>query len=159
MQELSILSALALALFSLLGSLSDIRERVIRNTLCGVAVVSGLALATASGGLDALQSNAIHVAMGLAGGMALFATKAIGGGDAKFYAALASWFPLSSGALYLISVSLSGLILLIAMFVVNRLFKRTRSALPKDSNFRKLPYGVAIGLGATVAYTTSNLMV
>jgi prepilin peptidase CpaA len=84
--------------------------------------------------------------------MALFAMRAIGGGDAKFYAALAAWFPLSMGLYYLFYVSLAGLALLVVWFLARKFMLRTLPDLKPDSPFRKLPYGVAIGAGATIGH-------
>jgi prepilin peptidase CpaA len=147
------LSSLAvLAGFALVGALGDIRARIIPNRLCAAAVLTGLAFAFAIGGAAALMNSALHVAVALAGGIALFAAKAIGGGDAKFYAALAAWFPVSWGIYYLFCVSLAGIVLLIVWYAIGRYANRTSPDLGKESPFRKLPYGAAISAGGVGGY-------
>jgi prepilin peptidase CpaA len=128
----------------------DLTQRRIPNWLCGLTLVAGLALATATGGFTGLGSHALHAALALLGGMALFALGGLGGGDAKFYAAAASWFGLGQATLLLVYVALSGLALLIVWFVYRRARRipiRQKSKDPMDS----LPYGIAIAAGTIAA--------
>jgi prepilin peptidase CpaA len=85
--------------------------------------------------------------------MALFATGGFGGGDAKFYAGVAAWFGLGHGAVLLLCVALTGLLLLIAWFCYRRIkglpVRRTGGG-PWDG----MPYGVAIGVGAVLTSFT-----
>lgn len=83
----------------------------------------------------------------------MFSLGIIGGGDAKFYAALAAWFPLQRGFELLLLTSLAGLGLFLAWFVIRRIQRKPivrKATDPMD----KLPYGLAIGLGAIWAFVT-----
>jgi prepilin peptidase CpaA len=130
----------------------DLVERRIPNWLCATAVISGLAAAFLQGGLGDMGNHALHMVIGLLGGMALFAVGGFGGGDAKFYAGVASWFALKQALLLLVCVALSGLLLLIVWFG----YRRARGIPVRrvhETAFDGLPYGVAIGLGAMIAAT------
>ncbi|MEP6867711.1 MAG: hypothetical protein ABJA20_04280 [Novosphingobium sp.] len=52
----------------------------------------------------------------LVAGMILFAMQVVGGGDAKFYAALAAWMPLAFSGALAITIALAGFVLLIVWF-------------------------------------------
>lgn len=139
----------ALAILCAAAAWLDLTRRRIPNWLCGLTAVGGLAAAAALGGLGGLGSHALHMLIGLAGGMALFALGGFGGGDAKFYAAAAAWFGLGQALTLLLSVALSGLVLLILWFSYRRargIPLRPRKNGPLDG----LPYGVAIAGGAIV---------
>lgn len=128
----------------------DLRERRIPNWLCVATAVLGLAAALViEFSWWNLGSHALHMAVALLGGMALFALKIFGGGDAKFYAAVAAWFPFSMGVLLLIDVALAGLVLLVVWFTWRRL-RGLPIRKPQGTNFDGLPYGIAIGVGAIV---------
>ncbi len=128
----------------------DLTRRRIPNWLCGLTAIAGLAVAGMLGGFGGLGSHALHMIFALLGGMGLFALGGFGGGDAKFYAAAASWFGLGQSVLLLICVALSGLLLLIGWVGYRRVrglpLRRT-----KDAPFDGLPYGVAIAAGAIAA--------
>jgi prepilin peptidase CpaA len=128
----------------------DLTQRRIPNWLCAATAVSGLIAAVIlEPPLWGVGSHALHMAIALIGGMALFALGVFGGGDAKFYAAVAAWFPLDMGVLLLIDVALCGLVLLVGWFTWRRLrgmpIRRTTG-----QGFDGLPYGIAIGAGAIV---------
>jgi prepilin peptidase CpaA len=137
---------LAAAAFVLLGAAySDLKQFKIPNLMpallltlygCYVAIV----------GLSAFSWwHAAHFAIALIVGMALFAMKWFGGGDAKLYAAVALWFPLQKGPFLLFYVGMAGLVLAI-MFMLTRRF--TKGADGKKRTDRRIPYGVAIAVGA-----------
>jgi len=82
-------------------------------------------------------------------GMALFRFGWIGGGDAKFYAAMAAWFPLRSSLQLLLAVSLAGLAVVLLWFVYRRATHVRPGA--KNDSFAMVPYGVAVAVGAIAA--------
>lgn len=138
---------IGLGVIGLVGSWLDATQRRLPNWLSAVALLAGLALAFAAGGLEALGSHGLHALIALLGGMALFAAGVIGGGDAKFYAGLASWFPLGLGLNLFVAVAMSGAGLLLCWIVFRKLKGQkvlTRSAGPADG----LPYGIAVSAGA-----------
>lgn len=148
----------ALAPLVLLGAVCataawlDLTTRRIPNWLCAATAVAGLGLAFVHGGPGALGNHALHMVIALAAGMALFATGGFGGGDAKFYAGVASWFALGQAVQLLVHIALSGLLLLIVWFIYRRIRGIPISRVRKDA-FDGLPYGIAISLGAILAAT------
>ena len=140
----------ALALHCAAAAWLDLTQRRIPNWLCGLTAVAGLGLVVLTGSLADLGSHAGHMVLALLVGMGLFALGGFGGGDAKFYAGVAAWFALGKALPLLLSVALSGLLLLIVWFIYRRLrgipVQRTR-----NGPFDGLPYGVAIAGGALVA--------
>jgi prepilin peptidase CpaA len=141
----------ALVVLCMIAGWLDLRERRIPNWLCGVTAIAGLLSGVLLGdGLSGLGSHALHLVLALAGGMILFSFGVFGGGDAKFYAAAAAWFPLSKAMLLLMMVALIGLALLIVWFTCRRVRGFPVRKL-KGTGFDGLPYGIAIGTGAVAA--------
>ncbi|MCW6533878.1 A24 family peptidase [Sphingomonas lycopersici] len=132
------------------ASWGDLFRRTIPNWLCAATAIAGLALGFATGGAGMLGWHAAHAAIALVAGMLLFRIGLFGGGDAKFYAAVAAWFPLAAAPRLLISVALSGLALLVVWFVYRRATGKPISR-NGDNPGDKLPYGIAIAIGALVA--------
>ena len=148
-----------LTVIAVTGSAFDIKRRRLPNWLCLFALVIGLGMAFLDTGSQAFTSNALHALVALAVGMVLFGLGTIGAGDAKFYAALASWFTIGSAPFFILSTALAGLVLLIVWFPLRRLAVHSLSAgslVGKDA-FGKLPFGVAIGAGAVLLQTASVL--
>ena len=109
----------------------------------------------------------LHVAAGvaaLAAGMAMFALRWIGGGDAKLFAAAGLWLGWSAAVPYLFYTAVAGGALALALvsmrsgwmraYLVNGPAWVGRLATPGES----APYGVAIAVGAMAAFPASALM-
>ena len=135
-----------LALCALAGAWLDMANRRLPNWLCLVTVLTGLAMAFAHDGAGALVSPGLHAALALVMGMVLFRIGWIGGGDAKFYAACAAWFPLASGLYLLGAVSLAGLVV-VSLWFGWRQLTRARARRRGDA-FAMVPYGLAVAMGA-----------
>ena len=135
----------ALGLFTSAGALLDIFTRRLPNILCGAMLLTGLGLAFASGGWTALGLHAAHAAMALVVGYLFFLGGIFGGGDGKFYAAVASFFSLPNMLLLFAAITFAGLVLAVSWFATRRIM---RNHVDKKGDFGKLPYGVAIGGGA-----------
>lgn len=138
---------IGLAGIGLVGSWLDATQRRLPNWLSALGLLTGLVMAFATGGLDAIGSHGLHALVALLGGMALFAMGVIGGGDAKFYAGLAAWFPLSLALNLFVAVAMAGAGLLLCWAVARKLKRQavfTRNGGPIDG----LPYGVAVAAGA-----------
>ncbi len=133
------------------GAYLDLRYRRLPNWLCAIALVSGAAFVLAVGGWQDMAWSLAHAVAALAVGIGLYALGGIGAGDAKYYGALAAWFPLRYGLLLLGVVSLAGLLLLIVWFAW-RLRRRGKAPRSGDDPFDKLPYGMAIALGALFTF-------
>lgn len=137
----------AITLAGLIAAWMDVFSRRIPNWLCGVTAVAGLATGAIAGGLPGLGNQFAHMAIVLVAGMAMFRIGIFGGGDAKFYAAVATWFPLSNAIMLLISITSCGAILFFVWFAYRRV-RRLPISRKSDDLFDSLPYGVAIGAGA-----------
>ncbi len=128
---------------------TDIRQRRIRNWTSAATLAAGLVAVFLTAGAVALGWAAAHFVVALVVGMALTALGVVGAGDAKFYAGLAAWLPIQAGLYLLVSVALAGLVLLALFLVMRR--GRIRKKDQAVSDFDKLPYGVAIGVGGLIA--------
>jgi len=134
----------------LYGAWSDIRHRRLSNWLAAVTASCGLGLTLLSGGIAACGSSLLHVATALLIGLPLFALKLVGGGDVKFYAAMAAWFPFGQGFRLLAFVSIAGMIVTLSWLTL-----RWLGAGPEHPSgvqgFDNVPFGVAIAGGAVMA--------
>jgi prepilin peptidase CpaA len=100
----------------------------------------------------------------LIAGMAMFAFRWIGGGDAKLFAAAALWLGVAGAPSYIIFTGIAGGVLaagLLALrsaplrpYVINGPRWFTRLAEPGEN----VPYGVAIAVGALAAFPASALV-
>ncbi len=142
-------SVALVAASGLLASYLDVRHRRIPNWLCLVTAVSGLAVALADAPAVA-GSHALHLVIALVVGMIFFRFGMFGGGDAKFYAGMASWFPLGKAILLLLCVSLSGVVLFLVWFAARRL-RGHKVRFGGKERTEALPYGVAIAAGGLIA--------
>lgn len=143
--------ALLVVLAALVGyaSWTDVTQRRIPNWISLLTLAAGLLTVFAVAGIEKMGWAAAHFGAALVAGMILNAMRWIGAGDAKFYAAIAGWLPIQLGLWLLVSVALAGLVLLVA-FTLKRRGRIARTS-AEQSDFDKLPYGVAIGLGGLFA--------
>ena len=142
------LPQLALITAGLVACWTDVRTRRIPNALCALTFGLGLAYAGWTSGWPVAGNHALHAMVALAIGAGLFAARAIGGGDAKFYAAVAAWFSLHDAVWLLVLVSLSGLVLLVVWIGARML--SGRPIRKQGAGLNGLPYGVAIAVGAAI---------
>jgi prepilin peptidase CpaA len=138
-----------LLLLCIIATWQDISTRRLPNWLCGLTALAGMLSTATLYGLPVAGSALLHAMIALIVGMALFKIKFIGGGDAKFYAAAACWFPLGQGLAFLGFTSIVGFFM--ALFFI---FKGTRHGgmtRSEKARQRNVPYGVAIAAGAMAA--------
>ena len=128
------------------GAYLDIRYRRLPNWLSGVTLVAGLGYAAITGWDSVLAWHAASFALALAAGMGIFALGMWGGGDGKFFAASAAWFPLALLPMQALAISMVGLALVIWWFV------RRGASLRKGKGPPMVPYGVAIALGTLAVF-------
>lgn len=145
------ISAAILAAFMVLGAWLDARRRLLPNMLCLSTALAGALILFLEAGWDGLGSASIHAAIALAAGMVFYRLGMVGGGDAKFYAATAVWFPLGAALKLLLSVSIGGALLLVLWHFVKRSGLLADANGKRTGDFAKLPYGVAIAAGAIAA--------
>ena len=155
--SLEVLWPLGLTALLLIGAISDIRARRLPNWLALALLVYGLAHGFMLDGLSGLGWHAAHSAVALLVGMGLFAIGAFGGGDAKFYAGMAAYFPLQSGINLLLWVTLLGGLFILIWMVGRRVPVGTRAK--EQSGLKgKFPYGVAITSGGIGAAWTAVML-
>ena len=117
----------------------DAKFRRLPNLLSAALAGLGLVATAGHSGLAAAGNAALHASIALLIGFALFARGIIGGGDAKYYAGVAAWFPLASGFRLLGFVALAGLGLVTSWYLWKRL--RSAPATPAPSgDHDKLPF-------------------
>lgn len=109
---------------------------------------------------------AIHVGVGLAAlfiGAGMFALRWIGGGDAKLMAATCLWLGLSGSGMFLLWTGVVGGLFCLFLMMARQHLQMvtpfapgwvTRVLEPKGD----IPYGVAIAIGALLAFPGADLM-
>ncbi|PKB14525.1 prepilin peptidase CpaA [Novosphingobium kunmingense] len=140
-----------LALGCVLAMVSDARRRMIPNLLCGLLLLVGLAYGFWQEGLAGLGWHAAHAGVALLIGMTLFAIRWFGGGDGKFYAACAAWFPLQKGFLLGFWIALAALALVFVWFTVRKLQGKPTFTL-REGKSAQLPFGIPLGVGTLITY-------
>lgn len=156
------LVTIGLALALMAAAVRDLQSRIIPNGL--VAAVLALALARAAlGGFLFTAGHLLAVAVLFMACVGLFATGAIGGGDAKLLPATALALPLGAWPAFLTATALSGGVIALVMLAAGRLGRRLAARAPatggaaahpahgNDAQDEGVPYGVAIATGALVA--------
>ncbi|MBN9481264.1 MAG: prepilin peptidase [Bordetella sp.] len=153
-----------LPLLAIIAALHDLTTMKIPNWISGLIIVGFFPMALAAG----LPLNVVGVSAGLAAialvvGMGMFAANWIGGGDAKLLAAAMLWMGASGALPFILYTALAGggfCLLLMTARSHLPFFAQTgpgwvmRLMQPKGD----IPYGVAIAIGALLAYPSSPLM-
>lgn len=147
-----------------MAACSDLLTMTIPNRLSVVLIASFCAIAPFSG-LGAYDI-AMHFGAGaavFAACFALFALGIMGGGDAKILTASAIWFGLNESLFqYLIWVSAFGGLLSIVILLMrsqHNLILTYGIPMPETMlHKKKVPYGIAIGAAAFMAYPHAPLM-
>lgn len=147
-----------------LAACSDFLTMLIPNRVSAILLISFVVVAPLAG--LGLNDMAFHLAAGalvFSVCFALFALNVMGGGDAKLLTASAVWFGLNFSLVeYLIYVSFFGGLLTVAILVLRANTNLIlASGLPVPDHLlraKKVPYGIAIGIGAFMAYPSSPLM-
>lgn len=150
---MQVANPVALAVLAALGLLAcwyDIKERRLPNWLAAATLIAGLGLAAWQSGAGVLPWHLAHSVIALGFGIGLYAIRALGAGDAKYYAALAGWFTLGDGLKLLMAVSFAGLLLAIGWLIRRKLAGKPAPRKPTDDK-DKVPFGVAMAAGAVLA--------
>lgn len=143
---------------------SDFLTMLIPNRVSAILLAAFFIVAPLAGlGLPEIAMHAAAGAIVFSACFALFALNVMGGGDAKILTASAVWFGMTFSLFeFLIYVSFIGGILSLAILSL-RAHTNTilASGLPVPTHLmmaKKVPYGVAIGIAAFMAYPSSPLM-
>jgi prepilin peptidase CpaA len=161
------IAAAILVIFPLcmaMAACSDLLTMSIPNRLSVVLLASFVAIAPFAG--LSLEAFSLHIAAGaavFAACFALFALNVMGGGDAKILTASAVWFGFDASLVnYLVYVSVFGgllSLLILAVRANHNILMVSRVPVPQTMlHARKVPYGIAVGAAAFVAYPSSPLM-
>lgn len=153
-----------LPIFAVIAAVHDLATMKIPNWVSGALIVAFFPAAFALG----LPLSGVGVSVGLAiaalvVGMGMFAANWIGGGDAKLLTASMLWMGVSGALPFILYTALAGggfcLLLMTArshlpFFAQSGPGWVMRLMQPKGD----IPYGVAIAIGALLAYPESPLM-
>lgn len=164
MDLVSLLLLGAMPALVIVAGLKDLTTMRIPNWISGLLILFFFPAALVVG-LPPI-AYAVHIGVAVAAllvGMAMFALRWIGGGDAKLMAAACLWLGLTGSGMFLLWTGVMG-----GLFCLVLLFARFHSRPylagapgwvvqlmePKGD----IPYGVAIAAGALMAYEASPLM-
>ncbi|MCF3642847.1 prepilin peptidase [Rhizobium sp. TRM95111] len=146
------------------AAFSDFFTMTIPNRVSVILLATFLVVAPFAGlGLPDIAQHLAAGAMVFAVCFALFAINVMGGGDAKLLTASSVWFGLDPSLFaYLIYVTYCGGILTLLLLVMRAKGDAIlASGLPLPAHIlaaKKVPYGIAIGAAAFMAYPASPLM-
>lgn len=150
----------------IVAGLKDLTTMTIPNWISGVLVLAFFPAGLAAGlsGMEILTHLGVAV-VALLIGMAMFALRWLGGGDAKLMASACLWFGLSGATSFILYTALVGGLLSLGLLLARQHAGRWVPASgpgwistlmePKGD----LPYGVAIAAGALLAYPASPLVI
>lgn len=164
MLALAAILAVSFPALVLFAAVKDATSFTIPNWI-SLALVAIFPLAALAAGLPPATLG-LHAAVGagaLVAGMALFALRWVGGGDAKLIAASVLWLGWSAVPSFLLGATVTGGILAIALILLRS--PQLRSVVlagPRWVNRltepgEGIPYGVAIAAGALLAFPLSPL--
>ncbi len=161
---------LTLAVLSLLpglviaAALCDLTTMRIPNWISGALIVGFFPAAMAIG--LPIETVGLNLGLGFAAllvGMALFAMRVIGGGDAKLMAAATVWLGLPGLLPFVLWTALAGGLFCAGLIAARGPFSAYAAGAPVwVANLLKekgdVPYGVAIAIGALLAFPSSILL-
>lgn len=162
--------SILIAVFAPLGAAWDLRHRRIPNVLVVLAAGAGLLYRAIPGG-PGLMDGVVALGWALLIGFALFAIGALGGGDAKFFAALAALLGKPLLLPFALTAGFAGGLLAITDVVFRRRLGLAAAHQTKelavylvtlgrggsrrdldDAAAIRVPYGVAIAAGAVFTW-------
>jgi prepilin peptidase CpaA len=144
-----LLAVLGCALLA--AAIEDAARFRISNATSLIIMIGAVAAAVVAGPSWSLWQNLAVFSAILLLGTGAFAAGWLGGGDVKLFAVLGLWFDLQSALAFVAAVLLAGGVVAIG-YIVARLFRQSATA-KKD---RRVPYGVAIALGAFLMITLDH---
>jgi prepilin peptidase CpaA len=128
-----------------LAAVSDVRAFRIPNIYPALLILLFLGARLIWGFSFSDWWHLLHFAIALVVGMLLFKLGWVGGGDAKLYAGAAVWFSGTNAAMLIFATGIAGLLLAI-VYLLKRKLRRSDQQVPKKD--RRIPYGLAIAVGA-----------
>ena len=163
--DLSALVVLVLPALAVVAALKDLTSYTIPNWISlALLAAFGPAAFLSGAPLPAIGLCLLVGFAGLIGGMVMFALRWIGGGDAKLLAGCALWIGWPGVSHFLLWTTLGGGALAVGLLTIRKwapLFAPVSAGpgwmtrlLTKDAD---VPYGVAIAVGALMAFPMSPL--
>ncbi|QTC91264.1 A24 family peptidase [Brevundimonas goettingensis] len=164
MDTVTLLLLSVLPLLVIAAGLRDLTTMTIPNWISGLLILAFFPAAFMVG-LSPLTvaAHAGVAVIALFVGMGLFAMRVIGGGDAKLMAATCLWLGVTGSAMFILWTGVAG-----GVFCLTLMFARTQlrpyvhgaphwvdSLLEPKGD---IPYGVAIAIGALMAFPSSALL-
>lgn len=138
----------------ILAAVLDLWKMLIPNIIPAALVVLFVITALASPAYTPWLEHAASAGIVFVMGLVLFAVRAIGGGDAKLWTAVALWFDLDQVALLCGYIFVAGGILALAFVVARLLAVQVQLVAPMQMSVPRLlrsgepvPYGIAISAG------------
>lgn len=148
----------------IVAGLRDLTTMKIPNWISGLLILCFFPAAFMVG----LSPTTVAVHFGVAVvalfiGMGLFALRVIGGGDAKLMAAVCLWLGLTGSAVFVLSTAVVGGFLCLMLIFARGQLRPYVSGAPEwiDTLLEPtgdIPYGVAIAVGALMAFPSSILL-
>ena len=161
-QVINFVSILVFPLAMIFGALWDLTTMTIPNWLTVSLAAAFVVLAPFAGlGMEEIGWHFAAGALALVVGMAFFAFGWIGGGDAKFVAAVALWLGWSNLLAYLVVASVCGGVLTLALLGFRRLplpqFAVRQAWIARLHDHRQgVPYGIALAIAGLVIFKDSH---
>lgn len=125
------------------AAIEDAARLRISNTTSVAVLIGALVAVGIEGPSWALWQNFAVFLIILLLGTAAFAAGWLGGGDVKLFAALGLWFDFSAASAFVVLVFLSG-----GLVAIGYLMARPFRGKATDKKSRRIPYGIAIAVGA-----------
>lgn len=143
-------SLIILFIMAIIAMWMDIRYRKIPNWLTFSGIISGFLFHLAVDGLAGLQFAGLGFVVGLAILFIPFAKGGMGAGDVKFLAMIGTWMGVSSLLPACLWMAIIGAGMAVLMVWRQGIWKLTLIGMTVSAfkTGAKIPYGVAIGLGA-----------
>ena len=165
--ETHVIEAAIFVIFPLclaIAAFSDLFTMTIPNRVSAILLAAFVLIAPLAGlGPATIGMHLVAGAIVFTACFTLFALNIMGGGDAKLLTARAVWFGFNASLFEFVTyVSIFGGLLTLLILVMRKQENAIlASGLPVPHllfTAKKIPYGIAIGLGGFVAYPSSPLM-
>lgn len=146
------------------AALSDLLTMTIPNRVSLILIASFLVVAPLLGlSLPVIGMHFAGAAIVFAICFALFALNVMGGGDAKLLSAAALWFGYDQSLLFFMTyvAYIGGVVTILILILRSQSQTILAMGLPLPNSLlhaKKIPYGIAIGIGGFLAYPSSPLV-
>jgi prepilin peptidase CpaA len=148
---------LGLLVFVTLAAVYDLRERRVPNELVLACGIAGLVVGVVREGGAGLADSGIAMILGTALLFPAFMLGWIGAGDAKLAGALGAWLGFALLPRFLAATVVTGGLLSAGVIALDLAFGRRKSRRDeRGSRFGEVPYALAIGAGAIVAFVSGG---